>query len=516
MSSQNKIHTSALLVFFVLSFGFAQAQDSSLIDAARNQDIEQVSQLLADGADPNARQTDGATALHWAAYHEDLDLADLLIKAGAAASAVNRLNASPLYLAVRGGNAELTKLLLDAGANPNVTLDMGETPIMTAARAGSAAAVQYLIDSGANVNGREESREQTALMWASAQGHVEVVRVLVEAGASLEARSKVRPMLMFAEATNGGAFDQGVMENLGGYSALLFAARHGQVEISNLLITAGADINGQAGNGTTPLIVATHSGHSALAQMLLAQGADPNSMRAGYSALHAAILRSDRDTVASLLANGADPNVRLQKATPAQRASEDWVLKTPLIGATPYWIAASFREVEIMQILAGGGADTLLTSQERFQPLRDRASRQNPPEPEVIGGFESTLQAAIKGDSTRQRFYVTPNPDPATEERRALDSARVAIGHGVNLNHADFTGSTAIHDAAARLLPNIIRELAKNGADVNTLNGSGRTPLDLANAAEARPNFFGFDLSIPGATASEVLIEFGAVSSDGL
>ena len=233
MSSQNKIHTSALLVFFVLSFGFAQAQDSSLIDAARNQDTEQVSQLLADGADPNARQTDGATALHWAAYHENLDLADLLIKAGAAASAVNRLNASPLYLAVRGGNAELTKLLLDAGANPNVTLDMGETPIMTAARAGSAAAVQYLIDSGANVNVREESREQTALMWASAQGHVEVVRVLVEAGASLEARSKVRPMLMFAEATNGGAFDQGVMENLGGYSALLFAARHGQVEISN-------------------------------------------------------------------------------------------------------------------------------------------------------------------------------------------------------------------------------------------------------------------------------------------
>jgi len=511
------VNVSPLLAFMVLfTTAINSFAETPLIDAARNQDFARITQLLADGADPNGSQADGATALHWAAHRVDHDMARLLLEAGADVNAVNRLNASALYLAAKAGDAELISLLLEAGANPNVALDMGETPIMTAARSGTAEGVRALLASGAEVNLRETSRNQTALMWAAAQGHVEVVQELISAGADLDARSKLRPMLMFADGTNGGAFDQGVTENLGGFTPLLFAARSGNVEVANMLVNAGADIDGPAGNGTSPLIIATHSGHSALAQMLLVQGADPNAFGAGYSALHAAILRSDRDTVAALLANGADPNVRLEKANPVQRASEDWVLKTPLIGATPYWIAASFREADIMQILAGGGADPLLTSQERFRPLRDRASRENPPPPEVIGGFESTLQAAIRGDSTRQRFYVTPNPDPAAEERRALASVRVAIEHGVNIDHTDFTGSMAIHDASARLLPNVIRELAEHGADVNALNARGMTPLDLAVASEARPNFFGFDLSIPGQTASEVLREFGAKTSDQL
>lgn len=503
-------------IFIILSNGFSFSENSSLIDAARYQDHIAVNRLLAEGANPAARQADGATALHWAAHRDDLEMAKRLIEAGADVNAVNRLNASALYLSAKTGNVKLMSFLLESGANPNVALDMGETSIMTAARSGSAEGVRYLINAGADVNVTESSRNQSALMWAAAQGHVEVVRELIKAGAELDARSKVRPMLMFADATNGGAFDQGVIENLGGYSPLLFAVRAGHIEVANILVNAGADINGQAGNGASPLVVATHSGHSALAQMLLVLGANPDSFGAGYSALHAAILRSDRDTVAALLAHGANTNLRLEKANPVQRASEDWVLKTPLIGATPYWIAANFRESEIMSILAGGGADPLLTNREQFERPRDRASRESVKPLEVIGGFESALQAVIKGDSTRQRYYVTPNPDPAAEERRALASSRIAIEHGVNINHIDHTGSMAIHDASARLLPNIIRELAENGADVNALNGLGRTPLDLAIASERTPNFFGFDTSVPGQSATEVLIEFDALRSDQL
>lgn len=509
-------HWWTALVLLALIAGQANAETSPLIDAARQNNERVVSILLSDGADANSEQADGATALHWAVYHSNSEMVSALIEAGANVDAVNRLNASPLYLAAKEGRADLIKLLLDAGANPDSALELGETPVMTASRAGSVDGVQLLIEAGANVNAREQSREQSALMWAAAQGHSEVIKLLISAGAELNARSKIRPRLMFADATNGGAFDQGVMENLGGFTALLFAARHGHVEVASELLNAGANIESLAGNGTSPLVVATHSGHSSLAQMLLAQGADPNSMEAGYSALHAAILRGDRDTVAALLAHGADPNSRLEKANPVQRASEDWALKSSLIGATPYWIAASFREAEIMRLLQGGGADPLLTSQEQFARQRERAARENPQPPEVIGGFESTLQAAIKGDSTRQRFYVTPNPDPAGEERLALDSARVAIAHGVDVNHTDFNGTMAIHDAAARLLPNVIRVLAENGADLNALDSRGRSPLDLATAAESRPNFFGFDTSVPGQTATEVLMGFGAVRSNQL
>jgi ankyrin repeat protein len=285
--------------------------------------------------------------------------------------------------------------------------------------------------------------------------------------------------------------------------------------MARLLLNLGADIDGLAGNGTSPLVVAAHSGHGELARLFLEQGADTNAMEAGYSALHAAILRGDLDTVNALLVYGANPNERLLKPNPVQRASEDWVLKTPLVGATPYWIAASFREAEIMRALTDGGADPLLTNEEQWSLPRNRGDRDSYT-PRVIGGLETTLQAAIKGDSTRGRYYVQANPDPAGEEQLALAAVRAAADQGVNLNHTDFTGSTALHDAAVRTLSNIIRELAERGADINALNARGQTSLDLAISAESRPNFFGFDTSIPGPSASEVLKGFGAVKSEEL
>ena len=504
-----------MVLLLAVGSGSVRAENPELIETAKFSDASAVQLLLQNGADPDSRQTDGATALHWATYREDVDMVNSLIAAGANANALNRLNASPLYLAAKAGNAALIEILLDAGADANQELTLGETAIMTAARAGSADGVSHLIAAGADVNARETSREQTALMWAAAQGHLEVVSALVNADADLEARSKVRPMLMFADATNGGAFDQGINELLGGFSPLLFASREGHTEVARILLNAGAEIDGLAANGTSSLVVAAHSGHSNLAVMLIEMGADTNLIGAGYNALHAAILRGDVDTVVALLEHGADPDTRLLKPNPVQRASEDWSLKSPLVGATPFWIAANFREAEIMRALANSGADPLLTNEEQLSRPRERADRDSFT-PRAIGGIASTVQAAITGDSTRGRFYVQPNPDPAGEEQLALAAVIVAAEHGVNLNHRDHNESTAMHDAAARGLPNIIRELAERGADVNALNSRGMTPLDLALAAERRPNFFGFDLSVPGSSPSEVLRGYGGVNASDL
>ncbi len=502
-----------LLVLLLAVSGVITAQEESpLIAAAKRNDETAVRDLLNAGIDPDSQQADGATALHWAVHRENLGIIETLLDAGAEVNASNRLGATPLFIAAESGNAEFIRRLLDAGADPDSALKLGETPLMTAARAGSAIGVQLLIAAGVNVNTSESSRKQTALMWAAAQGHLAVVQELIKAGADLEARTLVRPRLMYADETNGGAFDAGILEQLGGFSPLLFAARNGHVDVASALLDAGAEIDAVAGNQASPLVVAAHSGHTKLAQMLLERGADANAIGAGYNALHAAILRGDRSLVLALLDHGADPNVRLQRPNWVQRSSEDWALRTAMVGATPYWIAASFREAEIMRALVDGGAEPLLTNLELYRPIRDRESRDNPPPPEVIGGFETPLQAAIKGDSTRDRFYVTPNPDPVGEEKLALAAVLVAAEHGVNLNHADFTGSTAIHDAASRNLGTIVRALAEQGADIYALDGAGRTPLDWARIAERRTSFFGFDLSVPGPTANEVLQEYGASS----
>ena len=74
---------------------------------------------------------------------------------------------------------------------------------------------------------------------------------------------------------------------------MLFAARSGDLESAKLLVAAGADVNGAAPDGNSVLVVAAHSGHGSVAEFLLDKDADPNATGAGYTALHAAVLRGD-------------------------------------------------------------------------------------------------------------------------------------------------------------------------------------------------------------------------------
>ena len=130
----NRLIVRPVLAALALTFSsaIAWADNPALIETARHQDAEAVRLLLTSGADPDARQSDGATALHWAVYQEDVDMLAALVRAGANVNSTNRLGASPLYLAAKNGNAELIKNLLRAGADPNLTLPNGETPLMSA------------------------------------------------------------------------------------------------------------------------------------------------------------------------------------------------------------------------------------------------------------------------------------------------------------------------------------------------------------------------------------------------
>ena len=489
------------------------AADLPLVDAVKAQDADTVARLLAEGADPNARQADGATALHWGVYRDDLDIVHRLLGAGADVNAVNRLGTPPLWLAAMNGSAPLIGRLLEAGADPNVALPEGETPLMTAARSGTAEGVRVLVAAGAEVDTRESTRGQTALMWAVAQGHHDVVSVLIEAGADVAARSKVRPRLMSDEGVFGGAFDHGVVERLGGFSPLMFAARHGDIESARLLLAAGADVNQLAGNSASALVLAVHSGHSPLAGFLLEHGADPDAAGAGYTALHAAVLRGELEAVEALLAHGADPNMRLEKGTPGRRASEDWAFKARYVSATPFWLAAHFREPEIMRVLAAAGADPSLTTTALLSAVGERAGGVGPPH--AIGGFVTPIQAAVQGTSDRGRF-VTSTPDPVREEQLALETVTVAVDLGVDIDATDLSGTTALHDAAARNLTTVVRFLGERGASLDVKNEVGRTPLDLATAGARRGAFLvGVGPDWSGPNAVDVLLELGATDRSG-
>lgn len=446
--------------------GHAQA-GFPVIEAARTGDLSALRALITEDVDIDAQQGDGATALHYAAHRNDLKAARLLIAAGATVGATNDLNATPLWLAAKNGSSTMASLLLDAGADPNVALRMGETPLMTASRSGNLETVTLLLNHGAAVNAAEHERQQTPLMWAAAQSHSRIVRTLIAHGGNVHARTAVWNQL---ENTAGNTNPIGNFRMThGGSSPLLFAARQGDIETTQALIDAGANVNDQAASGASALVIAAHSGHGPLGVYLLEKGADPNGAEAGYTALHAAVLRSQLELVEALLAYGADPNTPLEHGTPGRRFSADYSLRYQLIGANAFWLAAKYGELEIFRTIMLHGGDPLTTP---------------------TGGM-STLQAAMgvtRGTENRRNRVGIPAPDRTREEGRALEMTRHLLSLGIDVNTPDQQGNTALHHAVRQDFRTVVELLADRGANPHASNDRDETPISLAERDSTQVN----------------------------
>jgi ankyrin repeat protein len=437
----------------------AAAAEPPLVAAVRSGDARAVAALLKARADVNARQGDGATALHWAAHLDDVKIAEVLIRAGARPGAADDTGATPLYLACTNRSAAMVGALVTAGADPNATLLNGETALMTCSRTGDAKAVEALIARGADVNRKEPLHHQTALMWAASQKHPEVVAALIKAGADVRARSRTYTQTVTSEVTQrAGREELNYTVPRGGSTPLLFAARSGDVESARLLVEAGASVNDALPNGMTALIEAAHSGQESVGMLLLAKGADANAREVGYTALHAAVLRGGLDLVKALLTHGADPNLRMTRGTPVRRNSEDFELPATLVGATPYFLAAKFVEADIMRALAAGGADTRLSMKSGETPLM------------AASGMGASAQTDRRGLSVLDGGRIEA-------ENVVADAVSAALSHGADVNAQSQSGDTALHAAALLGYDRVIQQLVNAGARVDTKNGRGQTPL---------------------------------------
>jgi len=436
------------------TIAFAADADTRLADAVQRQDRAAVHALLAKQVDVNAAQVDGTTALAWAAQNDDLETARRLLDAGADVSVANRYGVMPLSLAAANGSGAMIRLLLDHGANAKAALPGGETVLMTAARTGKPDAVKALIAAGAEVNAKEEKRGQTALMWAAAEGNFEAIEALLAAGADLHARLE------------------------SGFTPLLFAIREGRLEAVKTLVKAGASVNetiespkrvpGGKGPraGTTALILAALNAHYELAAWLLDNGADPNAIGPGYTALHTVtwVRKSgvgDNDPAPEgsgnmtslqfgkkLIDSGADINARMTKKVNVGLTS----LNT--MGATTFLLAARTADAELMRYLAALGADPKIPTAE---------------------GANAMIVAA--GLGTR-----SPGEDAGTEPE-VVEALQAALDLGCDINAVDNNGESAMHGAAYKNLPGAVDFLASHGANVqiwNRKNKQGWTPLTIA------------------------------------
>ncbi|HAY76565.1 MAG TPA: hypothetical protein DCY33_01900 [Gemmatimonadetes bacterium] len=317
--------------------------ESPVADAARSGDLDEVRSLLRGGADVNAAQGDGMSALHWAAERGDMALLEVLLYAGAELEASTRIgHYRPLHIAARNGNVEVVKRLIESGADINsVTDPSGSTPLHLAALSGNGSVVRELVNAGADIDSREAEWQQTPLIFAASWNRLEAVVALLELGADpnlaaksldlqemgrLDGEAQRRQQEVLKAFTNDGewtptsaqvqaavvagreAYSEGAeveerrrsdrfqrevrIKSKGGLTPLLHAARQGHVETIEALLGNGAKIDQVGGgDGTTPLLMATINGQFDAAAVLLRNGADPNiaSSLNGVTPLFAAV-----------------------------------------------------------------------------------------------------------------------------------------------------------------------------------------------------------------------------------
>jgi ankyrin repeat protein len=534
-----KIGVTLLLAASLAAFGAAPAP-SPIADAAMKGDSATVKALLAQKADVNAPQPDGATAIQWAAYTNNLALADILIKGGANVKLANHDGATPLSLAAINGNAPMLEKLLQAGGDPNERQPNDETPLMLASRNGDVAAIKVLLDHKADPNLKEKLRGTTAIMWAAEQSHPEAVKLLAASGADVKAVSDadtrnfrlnlaptVQARLNSAQgaggvsangngapatpagpaagrgggrgrggAGRGGAAAEGgptlneetataddfaffrrpAPKDGGGLTALVFAAREGCFDCAVDLVAAGADINQTTFYGWSPLLTATQNRHYKLAAWMLDHGANPNLANKG--GWRPLYLATDNRNI----------------------ESGDYPVRKP-----------DMDHFDFIKLLVDKGAD-----------VNARICGAQSTEKECKGDTTETrtnftmqwlyedgatpfLRAAQSGDVLLMKYLLAHGADPKIysahgdtalsvaagigwvegvtyewSEADNIEAVKMCLDAGIDVNAADVEGRTALHGAAHKGRTAVIQMLVDHGANLEAHDLGSR---DTVNGA---------------------------------
>ena len=506
------------------------ASSTDVADAAKRKDAATVKELLRSGADVNAAQGDGMTALHWAATNGDAALTQMLLSAGANIRATTRLGGiTPLLMASQAGHAEVVASLLAAGAPANSSTATGATALMLAARSGNADTVTRLVENGADINAREQGFGQTALMVAAGLDRVDVVKLLMSRGADWKTASSVADLKALTtimddgtgrpqqQAPASGRDVPGVTRGYryneliamqGGLTALHFAVRQGSAASARALLEGGADVNlVSPGDQASPLLVALINGHLDLGAYLIEQGANPNLVSdAGVSPLYAVLnvrwapiaaypqprahLQQSRDyldIMKLLLDKGADPNARVRRKVwyTGYNFDQSGVDEA---GATPFWRAAYAADVAAMKMLVSYGADPSLPTMKLF-------SRRGPEDP-AAGSDKSGLPPVIVGGPGSTPLHAAAGPGYAmgfagNSHHVAPSGMLAAVRYlveelGADVNAVDADGNSIVHNAASRGDTEMIKFLVSKGADVRKINRAGQTTIDVANGPVQR------------------------------
>ena len=355
------MNRSMLTMFGVIALGvpgglpLVLPPAAPVAEAAMRGDGATVRALVASGADVNAAQGDGMTALHWAANRGDSTMAVVLLRAKARLSATTRIGGyTPLHVASQSGAAGVVRALLAAKADARAVTTDGATAMHLAAVAGVPGTITALVAAGGDVNATEPAWGQTPLMAAAARGRADAVRALLKAGADpsvtaktvdimasaaqdRQAKAKRDAVLAQLREAQGQSKNPNWLPSPQQVQAAVKASREVEVQAASKAALEGAAAaaaaeearlaaqggrgldddnpayNEQLGvqGGHTALLLAVREGQTACVDALLDGGADINQVSRGdqTSPMLMASINGHYDLVLRLLKRGGNPNL---------------------------------------------------------------------------------------------------------------------------------------------------------------------------------------------------------------
>jgi ankyrin repeat protein len=411
-----------------------------LVKACWSGDLPLVRELLASGADADSMDASGIRPLSMAADKGRDDIVRALLEAGADPEHEDAHHSFPLDHASGKGHVAVVRTLLSAGAKPSVHA------LTQALTAGSTEILELLLKAGEPVKGEGTAVDRMdsgirPLSIAADEGRDDFVRLLLEAGADPEHGNAdhSRPL----DHASGKGYVAVVKTLLSAGAkpsvhALNEAATAGSTEILDLLLKAGAPVNGE---GARALEIAAHAGNTDAVRLLLASGADVDGKtEQGDTALKRALVRRDVRMVRMLLEH--DPEITRIELAMAEASGTEELRKSlwASVKGTIRDTTESQDDYLMIGRLLGDGA------QERGESALQSAVRRGSP-----GVLDLLLRHRVSLDA-RNENGVTPlmiavDPDVPLPLKVRVEMAFMLLRKGASPTVIDNRGESALSRA---------------------------------------------------------------------
>ena len=468
--------------------------DSNLLMIACCNDNTEIVKLLLDkGADPNAVNVSGWTALMYASIVGNIRIVNMLLTHSAATGVTNFHNETALTYASLAGKVEVVKLLLNKRDNPDSMLTTENTlALFNASKKNHLQVVKVLLQSQdynkTDVTQTTTSDDKiassiTPLYIASKKSHSEIVEELLKANIDPNIKcdkkgtntficpglSKIATPLYAATKRGHLSIVQKLLSAKANPSdstthvkPLIRASYEGYLKIIELLLQAGAHPNevGQyktmSSRETTALQIACESGNLAVVDALLNTGINLNK---NDRSLTIAVSKGFLDIAKRLLTSEANPNEQFDSKN------------------TPLLIATENSDIPMMELLLKAQADPNIPYNS-FQPLQAAATTGN------VTAFLLLLDAGANPNYVGKYGNTSLNFAARYGKTKILN---ILLSKEVNVNNINYDGDTALHDAAEFGYWEIVDILLKKGANPNIQRFyDGATPLHFSIMARHR------------------------------